>query len=253
MAATLTAGTRRATIPTRRPRRLRLAFDGARDITPMVIGIVPFGLAVGAAIGSSGAGVGAGLASGPVILGGSAQLATLSLLDGGATPAVIVLSALLINARILLYGASLATWFSDLPRRHRLLLAIPVIDQMHFVCVPRFEQGDLDQGGRVAYYVGAGSWLVAAWLAAQSAAVLLGASLPPSAHVEMAAPLALVGLLAKSVSDRLRSLAAGIAVAVGPLALPFHSVFVATGGIGPTTPVQRAARWHAAETEEARP
>ena len=234
--AVTTAGVRRSSVA-------RLLLEGARDITPMVIGIVPFGVAVGAAVGSTSLGS-AGLASGPVILAGAAQLAVLDLLDQGAAPAMIVLSALLVNARILLYSASIAPWFAELPLARRLLLAIPVIDQMHFTCVPRFERGDLDQTGRVAYYTGAAVWLVGAWIGAQLAAAVLGAGLPPSAHVEMAAPLALVGLLAKSVVSRPTAAAAGVGLGVSVLAvgLPFHSAVLAATvcGIAAGTRLDRA-------------
>lgn len=202
-----------------------VARDGARDMTPMVVGIVPFGLAIGATIGASSVDTAAGLASAPVILAGAAQLATLQMLDVGSNPFVIVVSALLINLRILLYGASLAPWFSGVRLRTRLLLAVAVIDQTHFVCVPRFEQGDLDRRGRVAYYGGAAAWLIAAWLGSQTAAVLLGAELPAAARLDMAAPLALVGLLAKSVTTRPSALAGvtGVVVVTLGAGLPFHS------------------------------
>jgi len=97
--------------------------------------------------------------------------------------------------------------------------------QTHFVCVPRFERGDLDHRGRVAYYAGAGVWLITAWLLAQTAAVVLGAELPESARLDMAAPLALVGLLAKSTGTVPAAVAAAVAVLIGSaaVALPFHS------------------------------
>jgi predicted branched-subunit amino acid permease len=194
-------------------------------MTPMVLGIVPFGLALGATIGASSVDTSAGLASAPAILAGAAQLATLQMLDAGSNPVVIVVSALLINLRILLYGASLAPWFQGVRLRTRLLLAVAVIDQTHFVCTPRFEQGDLDRRGRVAYYSGASVWLVAAWLGSQTVAVALGAELPAAARLDMAAPLALVGLLAKSVGTRPSALAGAVGVLVVTLGagLPFHS------------------------------
>ena len=146
-----------------------LIVEGARDMTPMVIGVVPFALAIGAAIGTSSVPLGAGLLSGPLILAGSAQILTLEMLDSGAPALVVILSAVLVNARILLYGAALAPWFADQPLRRRLLLAIPVIDQTHFVCGARFTRGDLDSTGRVLCYIGAAGWLVSAWLGAQLA------------------------------------------------------------------------------------
>lgn len=202
-----------------------IARAGARDMTPMVLGIVPFGLALGAMIGSSGVDPWVALASAPLILAGAAQLTTLQMLEAGSNPVVIVASALLINLRILLYSASLAPWFSGVRLRLRLLLATSVIDQTHFVAVPRFEQGDLGRRERVAYYAGASVWLVSAWLASQAVAAAVGAELPESARLDMAAPLALIGLLAKAVGTRPAALAAaiGLVVAAVGAGLPFHS------------------------------
>lgn len=207
------------------------AMEGARDITPMVIGVIPFGLAIGASIGSSSVGTAEGLASGPLILAGAAQLSTLRLLDSGAAPLIIIVSALMINARLLLYGASLAPWFAGEPLRRRLLLAIPVIDQLHFTCIPRFERGDLDATGRRWYYIGAAAWLAGAWTTSQAVAAVGGARLPEWLGLELAAPLALAGLLAKSVTGRRTIVAAAVAAAVNVAAvgLPFNSaVLVAT-------------------------
>ena len=211
-----------------------LARSGAADITPMAVGIVPFGMALGAMNGASSIDPLAGMLSAPLILAGAAQLATLQMLEAGSHPAVIIASALLINLRILLYSASLAPWFSGARLRLRLLLATAVIDQTHFVAIPRFEQGDLDRRGRVAYYGGAGVCIVAAWLGSQTVAVVLGAELPDSMRLDMAAPLALIGLLAKSVATRPAAVAsvAGIAVASVGAGLPYQSATLVAISVG---------------------
>ena len=97
---------------------LALLRDSAADelrlvVRSMVIGVVPFSLAIGAAIGATGLSTAQGRVSGPAILAGAAQLTTVEMLDGGAAPVVIVLSALMINARILLYSASMAPCVSS--------------------------------------------------------------------------------------------------------------------------------------------
>jgi len=197
----------------------------------MVIGVIPFGLAIGASIGSSTVGTAQGIASGPLILAGAAQLSTLRLLESGAAPLIVILSALMINARILLYSASLAPWFASEPLRRRLFLAVPVIDQLHFTCTPRFERGDLDAAGRRWYYIGAATWLVTAWTVSQFVAAVGGARLPGWMGLDLAAPLALAGLLAKTVDDRRTATAAVIAAAatVAAVGLPLNSaVLVAT-------------------------
>lgn len=205
--------------------------EGARDITPMVIGVIPFGLAIGAAVATSSLSTAQGIVSAPLIMAGAAQLSTVQMIDAGVAPAMIVLSALMINARILLYSASIAPWFRGESLRRRLLLAVPVIDQMHFTCVPRFERGDLDPGQRRAYYTGAAAWLVGAWFASQAIAITIGTTLPESVGLHVAAPLALAGLLAKSIATIGTSIAAAVAALVVTVGagLPFHSaVLVAT-------------------------
>jgi predicted branched-subunit amino acid permease len=126
-----------------------------------------------------------------------------------------------------------------------LLLAIPVIDQLHFTCIPRFERGDLDQRGRRLYYVGAAGWLAGAWLMAQVLAVAVGARLPEAAGLRVAAPLAMAGLLARTLPDRRSAIAAVAAavLAVVGAGLPLHSTVLvaAVGGMlaGSFVPVDR--------------
>jgi predicted branched-subunit amino acid permease len=211
--------------------RRRLVWEGARDMTPMVLGVVPFAVAVGAAVSTSSLTTAQGLASGPVILAGSAQLAAVEMLDLGTAAVVVIVSALVINARIILYSTALAPWFREQSLGRRLLLAVPVIDQMHFLVTPRFQKGDLDASGRVAYYAGAGTWLVSAWLGTQALAIVVGARLPDSVGLELAAPLVMAGLLAKSTVSRptvVAALVAGVLAVVGA-GLPMHtSMLVAT-------------------------
>jgi predicted branched-subunit amino acid permease len=205
-----------------------LWLEGARDMTPMVAGLIPFAVAIGTTISTSHLSRLDGLLSGPVILAGSAQLVVVKMLDAGSAPLLIILSAMMINARVLLYSASLAPWFTGRSLRSRLLLAIPVIDQLHFICTPRFGRGDLDLRGRSVYYSGAAVWLVGAWVGAQAIPIVIGATAPDALHLEIAAPLALVGLLAKT-TDR-RSMAAavtGLVVAATAVRLPMHTSILA--------------------------
>ena len=201
-------------------------FEGVRAITPMVISVVPFGLAIGAAAAASSTPTLPALASAPLILAGAAQLTAIQMLDAGVGPLVIIASALMINARLLLYSTSLAPWFRGESLGRRLLLAITVIDQLHFTVLPRFERGDLDRSGRIAFYVGAASWLLIAWITSNSLAVLVGAQLPESAGLHVAAPVALAGLLAKSIDGRNAAIAAVTAAMISVVAvgLPFNSV-----------------------------
>lgn len=235
--------------------RRTAVLEGVRDVTPMVIGVVPFGLAIGAAVGSSSLTTLQGIVSGPAILAGAAQLTTVEMIDGGAAAIVVVLSALMINARLLLYSASIAPWFRNEPLARRLLLAVPVIDQLHFTCVPRFERGDLDRAGRIAYYTGAATWLMSAWVITQTLAIVAGTRLPESVGLGVAAPLALAGLLAKSLDGRPAAVAAVAAAtcAVAGASLPFRSAILAAALAGLAAGTGTARRGAAAGDDVSTP
>jgi predicted branched-subunit amino acid permease len=221
------------------------AWDGAKDIVPMTLSVVPFALTIGAVLASSSIGTVEALVSGPLILAGAAQLMAVQMLEDGAAPVVIVLSALLINARIVLYSAAMAPWFRQESVGRRLLLAVPLIDQLYFTCAPRFERGDLDRRHRQAYYAGAAALLVAGWVVAQSVAILAGARVPEGVGLQIGAPLALAGLLAKSTANRpaMAAAAAAAFLAVVAVGLPNHSSVLvsAVGGIAVGAAVARSA------------
>lgn len=214
---------------TDQPTTAHIAAEGARDVTPMVLGVVPFGFAVGATIGTSDLSLAQGIVSGPGIYAGSAQLSTVEMLRDGTAPLIIILSALMINARLLLYSASLAKWFAGEPLRRRLLLAFPVIDQLGLLCVERFERGDLDARSRRWYYAGAAIWLGLVWTTVQAIAIVGGTHLPDWLGLRVAAPLAMAGLLAKSVRGRRGTVAAVTAAVATVVAtpLPFNSAVLA--------------------------
>lgn len=206
-------------------RPLRLSLAGARDITPMVIGVLPLGLAIGAATSTSSIPTWAGWAAGPLIFGGAAQLMAVRLLDAGAAPLVIIFSALLVNARVVMYSAAIAPWFRTASLRQRLLVAAPLIDPLYLTCAARYEHGDLDQRGRLAYYAGAAVLLLASWMGIQAVAIAIGESIPEAAGVHVAAPLAFAGMLAKATVGRPAIAAAGSAglVAVVAAGMPYQS------------------------------
>jgi predicted branched-subunit amino acid permease len=59
----------------------------------------------------------AGWLTGPLIYAGSAQVATIEMLDAGAGPIVVVVAALIINIRLILYSATMARHWRRTCRR----------------------------------------------------------------------------------------------------------------------------------------
>jgi predicted branched-subunit amino acid permease len=184
----------------------------------MVMGVLPLGLAIGVAISASSIPPLAGWAAGPLIFGGAAQLTAIQLLDSGAAPAVVIVSALIINSRVVMYSAAIAPWFRTATLRQRLLVAVPLIDPLYLTCATRYEDGGLDQEGRLAYYTGAAALLLGAWMAIQGVAITIGDAIPEGAGLHIAAPLAFAGMLAKATVVRPAIVAASGAGLVAILA-----------------------------------
>ena len=78
-----------------------------RDAVKVMSGIVAFGLMLGVTISTLGSNPLAGLAGTFLVYGGSAQLTAVALLDRGIALPIAVLTAAVVNLRLLLYSAAL--------------------------------------------------------------------------------------------------------------------------------------------------
>ena len=219
--------------------------DGARAITPMVLGVVPFGIAIGAVAAKSHMGTATGLAGSILLLGGSAQLAIIQLLDGGATGAVAVATALLINARLLVYGVGIAPWFPTTSRRGRLLLAMPLVDQLYLTATTDFEHAARDEAARRRFYAGAALHIWIAFIASQVLGALAGRGVPSWLSIGAATPIGLSALLAVAVTNGAgmrAALVAGSVVAItSPLGAPSLLLVAILIGIAAGLPTKRTS------------
>jgi predicted branched-subunit amino acid permease len=166
---------------------------GAGAALPLVAGLAPFGLAVGATVAASADPV-AGWAATLLVFGGSAHLTLLELLGTGAPLWAAVVVPLLVNARLAVYSASLAPLFAGRPLRTKLLGAAAVVDPTWAVAEQRRRAGGAAEGA-LAHYAGAAGALAAGWTAAVTAGTLLGRVDGAAAHLALAVPLCLVVLV----------------------------------------------------------
>lgn len=179
----------------RRPERDAPVPCAGRDVLPFAFSVFQFALAIGATIAAADVDPLGALAGSALLTAGSAQLAGIELLDGGATVLVATGSAVLINARFVLYGAGFARWFADEPRWRRYLLVFPIVDQSFILCERRFA----DHTGprwRRQYYLVVVAGLFGAFLAGQVVGFLAGDLVPPEAGLRLAGPFVFAGLLA---------------------------------------------------------
>jgi 4-azaleucine resistance transporter AzlC len=185
--------------------------DAVRDVLPMAVGVAPFGLVLGVAMGELGLATWSAVLGSVLVFGGAAQLVALTLAGSGAGVAAVVLSTLLVNARLALYGASLAHRFRGQPGWFRWLAPHLIVDQLVAISALR---PDLDRARFRRYWLSAAGVLSVGWFGAIVTGLQVGPVLPADAPLDVATAALFVGLVVPRLSDRATVVAAAIAVAV---------------------------------------
>jgi len=188
-----------------------------RAIAPLLVGVAPFGLILGVAAAASRIGAGLGWATSPIIFGGSAQLVTIELSDAGAAAAVVVATALVVNARHLMYSAALADDFRDFSPVWRYTLPYLMTDQAFAVSITRYADVD-DAGYKRWFFLGAGLALWLPWQVTTAIGAVLGAQIPTSWSLDFTIPLVFLVLMILAIRDRPGVIAAvvgGVAAVAG--------------------------------------
>lgn len=215
---------------------VREAFlEGARDVLPVVVGVIPFGLIVGVSAIAAGLTTGDAVASSVLVFAGASQLAMIDLLGQDAPWLVAVLTAAVINVRMVMYSASLAPWLAGVPRGSRAGAAYVLTDQAFALSVTRYGRDEGTPRTRLAYYLGTALPLWLNWQLVTVVGAVAGAAVPEGVPLEATIPLVFLALLVPAVTDRPTLAAAlvgaGVAVAAAPLPANLGLVVGALAGI----------------------
>ena len=195
---------------------------GVRDVSPLMLGIVPFALVAGIAAVDAGLGLAEAVGMSVIVFAGASQLAALDLLGSNAPLAVVVGTAVVINVRMVMYSASIAPYFAEYGRRLRAGLAYVLTDQAYALSVAEFEENSARSRWR--YYLGAAASLWVVWQIGTVVGVVVGAGVPDAWGLTFAVPLVFLALLVPAMKDR-PTTAAGVAagaVAVVAAGLPLN-------------------------------
>lgn len=209
-------------------------FAGVRDILPILLGVFPFGVIAGVAAIEAGLGTFQAIALSPIVFAGASQLATVDLLARDAAPVVVVLTALVINARFGMYSASVAPWLRGIRPATKGAAAYLLTDQAFAVSVIHFERTRADRELRVAYYFGSAIPLWVTWQVSSVVGVVVGSGVPPEWSLDFAIPLVFMALLFPAVKDRGTRVAAVVAggAAVALIGLPLNLGLLAAATLG---------------------
>jgi predicted branched-subunit amino acid permease len=209
--------------------------EGIRDVAPMILGIVPFGMVCGVGAIAAGASPVAAVAMSMIMFSGAAQIVATQLLVAGAPFAVILLSCLVVSLRLLMYSAAMAPYLRPLDHRWRNLLSFVLTDQAFAGTIQRFRASN-DLRANASYFLGSGALLWVTWQVATILGVVAGQIIPASWQLEFVVPLCFLAVLAPLLRDRVSIIVFAVSaiavVALDAMPLRLSMICGALLGIG---------------------
>ncbi|MEX1071939.1 MAG: AzlC family ABC transporter permease, partial [Anaerolineales bacterium] len=245
-------------MPKRPPRQSHPAarharfWAGVRATFPLLVGAFPFGLIYGALAVTSGLSPLAAAAMSAFVFAGSAQFISVGLVAAGTPVSIIILTTLVVNARHILYSATLAPYLRKVPSRWLVPLGFWLTDESFVVAAKEFDNNPRAAnkdwyllGSEIAMYL---NWQMVSWIG-----IVAGQSIsdPQSWGLDFALVVTFIGMLIPMIKGRptlAAVLVAGVAALLGN-GLPNQSglLLAALLGIGAGVATERA--WPKEESE----
>ena len=188
--------------------------DGAVLVAPISLAVFAFGIAFGVLARSEGMGIAAPLVMSATTFAGSAQFAVVSILGAAGGTATAIVAGLLLNARYVPIGISVAPGFEGSALR-RVLGAQLVVDESWAIASRR--------GFDFRVLAGAGVVLYLAWTGGTAVGVFGGGALgdPKQLGLDAAFPALFLALLVPQLGTRRARAAAAVPAAIALCLIPF--------------------------------
>lgn len=187
---------------------------GAKRISPILLGVAPFGLVSGVAAVNVGLSPIEAMGMSVFIYAGASQLAAIDLLGQDAALGVIVLTIFVVNVRIVMYSASIAPHLQDLSKGWRSFVAYFLTDHVYALAITTADDEDVS----IKWYMlglGVTMWLV--WQLCTLLGIVLGTTVPDGWGLDFVIPLTFLAILVPELKSRIKigtaALAGGVAVA----------------------------------------
>lgn len=186
---------------------------GFTHFLPFSVGLVPWAIVTGIAMRSAGFSPVEAMGMNLIVFGATAQLGTLPLIMAGAPLWLMVLTALALNLRFLIFSAALAPGFAGISRRGRWLSGYLLTDGVFAACLDRLLT-EKDPDWRLGYYLGPALWSWLVWQVSTLLGIFAAAHIPGEWPVSFMATIALLVLLV----PMLKQFPMGVAALVGGIA-----------------------------------
>lgn len=179
----------------------RGAKEGFGALFPLSLGLIPWAMVTGVAMRSTGLSVVESMGMNLLVFAGTAQLGTLPLIGSGAPLWLIVLTALVLNLRFVIFSAALAPAFVGQPLRRRLLTGYLLVDGVFAVLSERLLKAT-DPHWRWGCFIAPAAWCWVLWQVFAFVGVIGAGALPSDWSLEFMATIALLVMLVPMAASR---------------------------------------------------
>lgn len=199
---------------------------GINKTTPLMIGVIPFGLAYGIMASQSNLSVLETAFMSVTVFAGSAQFMAVGMIKEGIGILFIVFSTLLINLRHLLMGLSLSPYLNKLESKWLYLLAFGMVDESYASTISHYQgKGTVEVAGNPYFMLGSAAGMYLFWIGSSTAGAMLGHSIedPLSWGLDFAMPATFLSIIIpqiKSVQMLVVFSVSGICAIAGYLIIP---------------------------------
>jgi 4-azaleucine resistance transporter AzlC len=197
---------------------LREFTAGLKAQSPLMIGVIPFGMIYGALAVQLKVSASIAQAMSSIIFAGSAQFIGAPLIATATPGIVIVLTVFVVNLRHALYSASIAPYLKPLHPLWKMVLAYLLTDEAYAVAIAYY-RADGELRYKHWYFLGVGLMLWLTWQASTAMGILIGAQVPANWPLDFAMPLTFIALVVPMLKNRAYGFAALVAGGVGVLAI----------------------------------
>ena len=215
--------------------RLQEFLHGCRDIFPLIVGAIPFGIIFGTLSIGAGLSTWQTIGMSALVFAGSAQFIAVTLITGGVGAAVVLLTTFVVNLRHALYSAALQPFVRHLSNRWRVPLAFWLTDEAFAVIQHRYARDDASPY-KHWFFLGAALTMYLSWQLATLAGIAFGQAVPDVASwgLDFAMIATFVGIAVPMMRTRPQVASALVAGAVALLTwgLPYKLGLIAAALAG---------------------
>jgi len=213
--------------------KLKIFLKGIKDVSPLMIPVVPFGIIFGVLAIELGFNGYTTMGMSIIIFGGASQIIFLQLFSSGASSLIILSSVGAVNSRHLLYGTVLSEHLSDLKLSWKIIISYFLVDQA-FAVSNSYLKNNNDKNKHFHLF-GAGFTCWTIWQITTFVGVILGSVIPDKLGLTFAIPLTFLALLVndfRKLVNVIVILVSGTIATLGYQIIPFKAYVIVASLLG---------------------